>query len=190
MTLADFANIGNLLGGVGVIISLIYLAIQIRMNTEQARAAAHTSRSNQAFELLRGTSPAFMQIDLRVSNDAPDLDPVELRQFYDFQLARFHLFQDDHLLHQRKMIDDEAFAQTRRTIEAIVRNPAIRRVWRMSARFYRPEFCVFMDSIVSDVEQAGAAYVHTRSLLEDWKAMIAAEAAAKERGALALEGGR
>lgn len=176
MSLTDLANIGSLLGGIGVIVSLVYLAAQIRMNTNQVRASVHTARSNQAFELLRGGDPAFMQIDLRVSNDAPDLDPIELRRFYDFQLARFHLFQDDHLLHRRKMIDDEAFAQTTRTIEAILRNAAIRRVWRMASRFFRPDFRTYMDALTTEIERANAAsYVHTRSLLDDWKAMIAEE---------------
>ncbi len=38
MTLTDLASIGSLLSGVAVVISLAYLAFQIRQNTRHQRA--------------------------------------------------------------------------------------------------------------------------------------------------------
>ena len=39
MTLNDFANLGQIIGGVAVVISLIYVALQIRQNTNAVRSA-------------------------------------------------------------------------------------------------------------------------------------------------------
>jgi hypothetical protein len=46
MTLEDWANIGEIVGGVAVIISLLYLAWQIRQNTKAVRATAVDSSIN------------------------------------------------------------------------------------------------------------------------------------------------
>ena len=39
MTLANLANIGEFIGGIAVIVSLIYLALQIRHNTKTVRGS-------------------------------------------------------------------------------------------------------------------------------------------------------
>lgn len=40
MTLQDLGSIGEFLGAVGIIVTLVYLAIQIRQNTRAVRSAA------------------------------------------------------------------------------------------------------------------------------------------------------
>jgi hypothetical protein len=42
--LEDLGNLGDFLGGIGVIITLIYLATQIRQNTNQLRQNADLAR--------------------------------------------------------------------------------------------------------------------------------------------------
>ncbi len=48
MTLQDFGNLGELIGAIAVVISLVYLAAQIRQNTR----ALHSSSYSQAAEQL------------------------------------------------------------------------------------------------------------------------------------------
>ena len=44
MTLEDLANLGEFIGAFAVVVSLIYLAIQIRQNTAQIRESSQVSR--------------------------------------------------------------------------------------------------------------------------------------------------
>ena len=55
MNLDDLGNLGELIGAVAVVISLAYLAVQIRQNTRSLRAAAFK------------TSPATSQTSLEAS---------------------------------------------------------------------------------------------------------------------------
>ena len=52
MSLDDLGNIGEALGALGVIVSLIYLAIQIRRNDISTRAATTQSLLNTSTEML------------------------------------------------------------------------------------------------------------------------------------------
>ncbi len=41
MTIQDLANLGETIGGFGVVISLLYLAVQIRQNTRAVRSSSY-----------------------------------------------------------------------------------------------------------------------------------------------------
>ena len=43
MSLNDLANLGQIIGAIAVVISLIYVALQIRQNTNAVRAATAQS---------------------------------------------------------------------------------------------------------------------------------------------------
>lgn len=40
MTLSDLGDLGDFLGGIGVIVTLVYLAVQVRRNTQEVRSAS------------------------------------------------------------------------------------------------------------------------------------------------------
>jgi hypothetical protein len=47
MTFQDLANLGDAIGGLGVIISLLYLAVQIRQNTRAVRSSSYHQAAEQ-----------------------------------------------------------------------------------------------------------------------------------------------
>jgi len=49
MTFQDLANLGDAIGGVGVVISLLYLAVQIRQNTRAVRSASYHQAAEQTW---------------------------------------------------------------------------------------------------------------------------------------------
>ena len=50
--LEDLGNIGDFLGGIGVVVTLAYLAVQIRKNTRSVRSAALDSISTSISEFM------------------------------------------------------------------------------------------------------------------------------------------
>ena len=52
MTLEDLGNLGDFIGGIGVIVTLAYLAVQIRSNTQTVRAASLESVVNSHSQFL------------------------------------------------------------------------------------------------------------------------------------------
>ena len=52
MTLEDLGNLGDFLGGIAVIVTLVYLALQIRSNTQTVRAASLESVVNSHSQFL------------------------------------------------------------------------------------------------------------------------------------------
>ena len=46
MSLAEFANLGEAIGGLAVLVTLVYLAVQVRQNTDLAQGAAQRDLMN------------------------------------------------------------------------------------------------------------------------------------------------
>ena len=84
MTLTDLANISDAVGGIAVVITLIYLAIQIRQNTRMMRASAHHSANQLAVDinLALGTDPQVAEVLLVGSTDPNDLTPSQGVMFH------------------------------------------------------------------------------------------------------------
>jgi hypothetical protein len=53
MSLSDLGDLGGFVSAVAVVISLLYLAVQIRQNTRSPRAGAHQSITSHIAELNR-----------------------------------------------------------------------------------------------------------------------------------------
>jgi len=103
MTLADLADIGDAIGAVAVVVSLVYLASQIRQNTKAVRATAVHSSIGHSMDVRRALyeSDALARIYITGSNDPKDLseeDLLRLRLLYhNLFLSLRNIYSQTHL---------------------------------------------------------------------------------------------
>jgi hypothetical protein len=85
MTLQDWGSIGEILGAVAVLCSLIYLAVQIRQNTRsvEANTMQDLSEGYKGIYLTMATDPILAPIMLKQANG------IELTEEEDFRLFAF-----------------------------------------------------------------------------------------------------
>ena len=77
----DIGSIGEFVGAMGVIATLVYLALQIRHNTHSTRAMTFSSLATAWQEMFQGFDPAAYDLLIRALVDDP-------RQFPDEQIKR------------------------------------------------------------------------------------------------------
>jgi hypothetical protein len=68
MTLEDLGNIGDFLGGIGVVITLVYLAFQIRLNPNEVRENTKSAKAS-AFQSI---ASQIAEVNARIISD-PDM---------------------------------------------------------------------------------------------------------------------
>jgi hypothetical protein len=83
MTLEDLGNVGDFLGGIGVIVTLIYLAIQIHSNTRTVRSASLESVASSHSQFLDrlASDPELTRIWFSGLSAATDLTPDQAQRF-------------------------------------------------------------------------------------------------------------
>lgn len=100
--LDTLGNLGDFVGGIAVLVTLIYLAIQIRQNTAQVKIASDIARTDtyarsvesfSEFRSLLISDPEMADIFLRGSRDLGSLNPAESLRFYLILQQIFHTIQ-------------------------------------------------------------------------------------------------
>ena len=143
MTLEDLGNLGEFLAALGVLVTLVYLAIQIRQNTRTVRSATHQAWVSSAAEvnLLLAESRDFARVYRTGAQDPGKLDPEELTQFNAFLLQVFRGFEALYFMFLNGSIDATYWNSNVQMGRVLMTTPGIRSWWaRYGENFFDPRF--------------------------------------------------
>ncbi|MCH7600444.1 MAG: hypothetical protein IH973_11865 [Myxococcales bacterium] len=113
MTLEDLGNIGESVGAIGVIVSLVYLATQIRQNTKAVRSNTSQAITDSRVEFLSSISdnPEVARMFFSGLSDLDSLGPDERSRFA-IMMARFIATMENcHYQHLRGAMDQEQWTR-------------------------------------------------------------------------------
>ncbi len=138
MDLTQLADLGEFVGGIAVIGSLVFVGLQIRANTKIQRAASGTNIQQSWVDLnLRlADSPAT------VAFARATLPTASLSDFTEEELVRLSLasravvqnFEAEFYQYQAGLLNAETWDQHRSWCHSFLQQPAIREWWEMELR--------------------------------------------------------
>jgi len=152
MSLQEFAWLGASMSGVGVVLSVIYVSIQIRNNTRAVRASAFQQVVNSfaaiSFDIAKDKNLADLY--LRAGRDFASLSEVERAQ-YSFILLSF-LRRAENVFFQTeiRMLYTEHWPGIRNSIKAIMAAPGAQACWSEIKNRLNPEFRAFIDGLIAE----------------------------------------
>ena len=175
MSLTDLASIGSLLSGVAVVISLAYLAFQIRQNTRHQRASMQQGRAARTVDLLLRTAEPVMALAILHGRAADSgIAPAELEQFLRAATAMFISFEDGYVLRRSGMLDATTIAGDDAALKHhILPWPGYRIAWEMLKAGMQPDFQDYVDGLAAKIP-----LLVSSDRLVTWK-KLAAEQASK-----------
>jgi hypothetical protein len=146
LTLEALGNIGELVGALGVIASLAYLALQIRQNTNAIKASSHHAL-NDAFsnflELLITNRRAARILESGIRGlDA--LDEDERDTFYSVLALLFNFFENTFVHYQRGLLDEGQWDRWKIAIGWYAGFPGIAVWWQNRSAVFGEEFRKFV----------------------------------------------
>lgn len=108
LKLSELASIAEIIGAVAVVISLLYVGIQVNENTSEVRAANRQELVNRSFTatLTAATHPELAGAFEKVAEGEP-LTSMELAQFGYFIRSMLYDIQEAYLLYQEDRLDEE-----------------------------------------------------------------------------------
>jgi len=147
----NLGNIGDFVGGIGVVITLIYLATQIRQNTRSLRLAS--------VQQIMGTSVSINEI--ATTGPIPEilskletggrLSEKELAQYLMYLWAALTHSWQVFYQYENGMIDDKVFGIYMARLQIFLNYPLARRMWRVRMKQGFPkEFQELIDAQIKD----------------------------------------
>lgn len=176
MSLSDLASLGSFVNGLAVLISLIYLALQVRQTKRNQQIAIRHTRASRIVELqLALADPGVADAWLHGSGSPQEITQTEIGQFINLCRALFFHFEDSFYQREEGLLNDDAFETVVAGARLSARSPGWRAAWTMARPNFAGRFREFMDGVVA----ASAALPPVDLSLDAWKAAFAAEAARK-----------
>ena len=169
MTLSDWANIGQVIAAVAVVLSLIFVGLQVRQNTKSSQAS--TLQLNADYWLNYITTradPKFSEVFAMGASGRGKFDQHQFGQFFLLCRATFMGLENQHYQYRLGLLDRDAYAGYKTTIkEQIAAFPGIRAMWQLVRHGYSKDFVAFMD------EQISAVPSHeSESAFQKWQRLV------------------
>ncbi len=151
MTLDNLGNIGELIGAIGVIVTLVYLAMQIRQNTGSIRTAAFQEVIR---ELARVTDLIATDADLaRIYRaglvDLNSLEPEERTRFAAFMMSWFRRLEILAYQLEHGSLDSGPWDGARMIAVKALAQPGGALLWTRAQDLFSPDFRDFVNSGLS-----------------------------------------
>lgn len=156
MTLADLAALAQIAAAVLLIPSIVYLAVQVRQNTAQARAdAGHQYlAANKDLNLAIIANKQVASVYRRGTQDFEQLDADEKTQYFFYVAQYYQTFATMHDLWRGGALPESTWHPIRRHLISMMGLPGTRHVFDSWARAgLPPDFVAYVDGLAASKEQ-------------------------------------
>jgi len=140
--------VAELVGALGVIASLIYVASQVRTSNRAStvQAKLETTRFMTDYGDLMLEHPALFDVRQRGLVDLGSLSPDELEQFNHLALKAFWFFSAGYFQHRQRTLAEDDWYELRAVARYWLNFQGCRDWWQRVGRFmFGPEFTAFVE---------------------------------------------
>ena len=130
MSLTDLASIGSFVSGIAVVVSLIYLALQVRHAHKAQRALMHQARTeriiNACIECMHGD---VAETVTKVANGEVMSSPLEMMQAYYYMRMQIVTAEDALWQYEAGFLDKDSVDTAILNLQRVMQLPAARAAW-------------------------------------------------------------
>jgi hypothetical protein len=157
MDITTLAAWGEFLGGIAVVVSLIYLASQIRQNSKLLRASAasttaqlHVAQNQIVIQDAESSRLFYQGID-----DPASLSHEDYMRFQSMVGIQVQAMHQSYEFHQKGIDSEASWCWTDSGMRWFVTNLGFRKWWRERRGGYMPDFRNYVDDLIREAEAAG-----------------------------------
>jgi hypothetical protein len=150
MSLSDLASIGNFVSGIAVVVSLIYLALQVRHAHKAQRALMHQARTERLINACLGSMRGDVaEMVTKMANGEEMSSPLEKMQAYYYMRMQIVTVEDALWQHEAGFLDRDAVDTAILNLQRVMQLPAARAAWLMQRPQLPPVVRERMDKLLA-----------------------------------------
>lgn len=156
MSIQDWGSVGEFAAAIATILTLVYLAVQIRRNTLATHATSFhaISDSMNFINVAVAQNPDLVRIWLSGTADRTTLDEGERYQFDLLLLSYFHVFETMYY-QARKGAGDHALVTTEeRSLDELLGMPGVREWWLQNPFAFSEEYRSYVETLLDRAAHA------------------------------------
>ena len=140
--------VGEVVGSIAVVVTLVYLAVQIRQNTESLRMTAELDVSQQTAEFAARVraQPDIVRIRDLVADDPTRLTDNEIAQFRWVLVELFCLYEGQYHVFQKGHISESSWSAKANMLRGLLASRIVFEWWRERMCPLSDEFFNYIDN--------------------------------------------
>ncbi|MEQ8320584.1 MAG: hypothetical protein RH946_09985 [Rhodospirillales bacterium] len=157
MNLDTVATIANIMASGAVVLTLVFIGLQLRQNSQLTRmAAAQTSAQLLSTNLGRIAESAELAELIVREKGRESWTPVEFLRVSNFLSISFRHFEVLHTHRRYGVFEDELWEGSEARLRESLSNPGIRDWWAESRPLYARSFAKYVDTLAAELDAAQA----------------------------------
>ena len=148
MSIIELGAIGEFLGAFAVVVTLIYLGMQVRQNTTSTRAGTLAYATDAWSDYLQNQSVDDLNLLLRLGTEPNELSHAEFLRAYYLYRVMFRRMESDYYQFRSGTLDAstwEAYIESWRG--DTFATPSGRAMWKMQRDYFGPAFREAFDDV-------------------------------------------
>ncbi|MGR8948216.1 MAG: hypothetical protein ACU84Q_09235 [Gammaproteobacteria bacterium] len=149
--------IGELVGAAAVVISVVYLAIQIRRQTEQEKLSASRELAETWNQCLKQVAEdkQFAELWLAGAANYGGLPNTERIRLSSYLYTMMRTLEQQYLHIQKGHLDPDFFESAQNTFAEVLRLPGVQEFWEINRDNFSKGFGTFVDAQVAAARAKG-----------------------------------
>jgi len=153
MSLSDLAALGSFISGLAVVVTLIFLLLQIRQTERNQQSVMQQGRAARTVDfILRSIDPVLCDAIVRANKSDLTLTPTQISAFNAYAVAMYWSIEDSFLQHQKGLLDAASWTTEVATLKSFLLLPAWRVGWEMCRNQSSGEYRQYVDSLLRSVK--------------------------------------
>jgi hypothetical protein len=151
MTLSDYASIGTLISSLAVLVSLVFLTLQVRQTERNQRAMMNQgvmARDNAIMMMVQ--QPDVMKVWTKAAAGATDYTSTEIQHFSILLRAIMGQMQDAHVQKLAGVLSNDTYAFVELGLRYVFALPLARALWEESRPTVSPLVAKLVDGFIAE----------------------------------------
>lgn len=138
----------EIVGAIAVVVSLIYLAFQIKSQSAETRSAAmHDFYAGFREAIASFADSEIADITIRGNHDIDSLTEVEKFRLASCAQQIHRLYEEAFNMRMKGRLEDDSWTPMVRQYSSFMAAPSIQFVWKIRKNYYNEQFQEFVDSL-------------------------------------------
>ena len=149
MSISDWGSIGEIVSGIGVILSLIYVGVQVRKNSQDVRDNTAQQILNLFVTINHSPDELLLAAFLKLYRDEP-FDKHEQMRYSFYLREQLETYHSAYYHYKRGNLDQSLFRAVEQRIKNNSQFPQWREVWEIANNVYSREFRDYVNGLLQE----------------------------------------
>ena len=146
MSIEELGSIGDFVGSIAVLISLVYLAVQVKGNTEAARTSTYQAIVSEFGALNRALAgtPGLSVLFVNALEDFESLSADDKARMSQLFFVCFHNFENMYYQYRKGYLEDDVWTGWKRLMLTYHSRPGFQTWWTLRSDVFSSTFAEFL----------------------------------------------